>query len=196
MKPAVPRFPLWFLTTFGCGRDVDTLIGDLTEEYRAGRSTMWLWRQALSGVASTVRAEVRAQPLLMLQAAAVGPLVVLLVLRVGWNLYGTIEHFRLIRASYTFMAFALAGWGIAHFYRPNHKAAIIVSACPLLLRGIGRFVWQTSLRHSFPGQSLLFDALQTSISLLPFYAAAFVGLFTGVVLARVFRPSARDRVLA
>ena len=196
MKPDVPRFPLWFLTTFGCGRDVDTLVGDLTEEYRAGRSAMWLWGQALGGVASTVKAEVRAHPLLMLQAAAVGAFVYLLLLRVGWSLYGTIEHFRLIRAAYTFMAFALAAWGVAHFYRPCHKTAIIACTCPLLIRGSGLFVWQTAMRHSFPGQSLLVDALQAGIALLPFFGPALVGMFTGVLLARTFRQRSQDRALA
>jgi len=188
----VPRFPLWVLTTFGCGRDVDTLIGDLTEEYRAGRSAIWLWRQTLRGVASTVTAEVCAHPLLMLQAAAVGALVYVLLLRIGWSLYGTIEHFRLIRSAYTFTLFALVGWGVAHFCRPRHKAAIVVCACPLFVRGTGVFVWQTVCAIASLATACSSMHSRPAARCFHFTVPRWPVLFTGVLVARAFRQRARD----
>lgn len=40
-----PFFATWMLERFTSGADHDPVIGDLLEEYRAGRSAGWFWRQ-------------------------------------------------------------------------------------------------------------------------------------------------------
>jgi hypothetical protein len=42
-----PRLANWLLNHFGLTRQNPPLVGDLLEEFRAGRSTGWFWRQTL-----------------------------------------------------------------------------------------------------------------------------------------------------
>jgi hypothetical protein len=83
----VTRIAAWLLRTFGSGSKVDTLIGDLTEEYRAGKSALWFWGQAMLGIVATFVAEVRAHKLLTLRAV-VTALVLMFILT------NTIGYFR------------------------------------------------------------------------------------------------------
>jgi hypothetical protein len=48
-----PHVALWLLRQLAAD---EILVGDLLEEYRAGRSSLWLWRQVfLSMVITTMR---------------------------------------------------------------------------------------------------------------------------------------------
>src|SRR5687767_1056569 len=49
----------------GCG---PVLLGDLQEEYRAGRSRWWYWREALSVVAWSLVGAIRSHPVRFLRA--------------------------------------------------------------------------------------------------------------------------------
>lgn len=42
-----PRSATWLLERFGCGSRLEPLIGDLAEQFDAGRSRSWYWRQAM-----------------------------------------------------------------------------------------------------------------------------------------------------
>jgi hypothetical protein len=54
-----PRLATWLLHRLGLTRQNPPLIGDLLEEFRAGRSSAWFWRQTLivilTGFASNAR---------------------------------------------------------------------------------------------------------------------------------------------
>ena len=55
-----PRLAVWLLTRFDATGSNEPLAGDLLEEYRAGRSAGWYWRQVLAAIASgTARAYLR-----------------------------------------------------------------------------------------------------------------------------------------
>jgi uncharacterized protein involved in exopolysaccharide biosynthesis len=54
---AVPELAAWLLRTFGSGASIETLLGDLAEEYHAGRGRFWFWRQALVAIVVTFFAE-------------------------------------------------------------------------------------------------------------------------------------------
>ena len=41
-----PRMAIWLIETWGSKRYRSDLLGDLVEQYRAGRSRGWCWRQA------------------------------------------------------------------------------------------------------------------------------------------------------
>ena len=49
-----PRLATWLLRHFGCGRDNESVLGDLAEQYRERRSQVWYWRQVLSAIALSV----------------------------------------------------------------------------------------------------------------------------------------------
>ena len=51
----------------GCG---PILLGDLQEEYRAGRSRWWYWREALHVVAWSLVVGIRSHPIKFLRAIA------------------------------------------------------------------------------------------------------------------------------
>ncbi len=51
---AVPRAATWLLERLGRGPRFDPLIGDLVEQFEAGRSRLWYWRQATGALASLV----------------------------------------------------------------------------------------------------------------------------------------------
>jgi hypothetical protein len=41
-----PRMAIWLIESWGAPRYRSDLLGDLVEQYRAGRSRAWCWRQA------------------------------------------------------------------------------------------------------------------------------------------------------
>jgi hypothetical protein len=45
-----PALPTWLLARLLVGQHRDALVGDLVEEYRRGRSSLWYWRQSLIAI--------------------------------------------------------------------------------------------------------------------------------------------------
>jgi len=58
LKPA-PRTATWFLNRFGLNTEVESVTGDLFEQYQRGRGSIWYWRQVLSIVYMGVFREYR-----------------------------------------------------------------------------------------------------------------------------------------
>lgn len=50
MKRRTPKISLWILTRLSSGYRIESLAGDLAEEYAEGRSRLWLWRQVTCAV--------------------------------------------------------------------------------------------------------------------------------------------------
>jgi hypothetical protein len=73
MKP--PRIGTWLLQRFASN---DALVGDLTEEYRRGRSAPWYWRQVLTAMAMVSFKELGGHKLNAVRAIATGWAVLLL----------------------------------------------------------------------------------------------------------------------
>jgi len=54
---SAPRAATWLLERLGSGSRFEPLIGDLVEQFEAGRSRLWYWRQALGSLLGhTIRA--------------------------------------------------------------------------------------------------------------------------------------------
>jgi ferric-dicitrate binding protein FerR (iron transport regulator) len=58
-----PRLARWLLERFGTASRLNSLVGDLAEEYANGRSEAWYWEQALGTVAFDFLRSLRAHPL-------------------------------------------------------------------------------------------------------------------------------------
>jgi hypothetical protein len=65
-----PRLATWLLRRFVTGEQHEALIGDLVEEFRAGRSPLWYWRQVLVAIVENSWKEIRTHKVLALRALA------------------------------------------------------------------------------------------------------------------------------
>jgi hypothetical protein len=70
-----PRFATWLLNRLDCGNNVESLLGDIIESYRQGRSDAWYWRQVLRAVLMSAYHHIRSHKLLALRAIVVGYVV-------------------------------------------------------------------------------------------------------------------------
>ena len=51
-----PRVAAWLLERLASGPTRESLIGDLAEQYRRGRSSAWYWRQTLGSILARMTA--------------------------------------------------------------------------------------------------------------------------------------------
>lgn len=86
-----PVVAAWLLQTFGSGPTIDALLGDLSEEYLAGRSRAWFWWQVLLAIAVTFANDVRANGLLTARAVALGVLTLIVVDYVAFKTLRVVE---------------------------------------------------------------------------------------------------------
>jgi hypothetical protein len=132
MNRKVPVFATWLLHRFGVQRQNEALMGDLAEEYRAGKSHMWYWWQTLVAIWVTVVRDVREHKLLALRAVAMGWILAKAFI---WLKYYVIfpfapyyDHwgppFRLAVVQVLILAqWVLLGWLVARAHR-SHAAAL------------------------------------------------------------------------
>ena len=64
-----PRLAVWLLER--CGGS-ESLVGDLVERYRRGKSAAWLWRQVLAASMGGVARDIRACKLLAVRGVILG----------------------------------------------------------------------------------------------------------------------------
>jgi hypothetical protein len=75
---------LWLMDRFGVP---DPLIGDLVEQQHAGRSAVWLWRQAVVAVLKTTHRSVLNQKGVALVTALISAAALLFWVESSWALY-------------------------------------------------------------------------------------------------------------
>jgi len=88
-----PRIAAWLLRTLGSGNEIEVLLGDLIEEYLAGRSRTWFWWQVLVAVFVTFLDDVRAHPLQTARAAAVGMITLVALDYLAFKALNAVEFF-------------------------------------------------------------------------------------------------------
>ena len=66
-----PTVATWLLKHFGCGPNVDAVLGDLAEQY-AQKSRTWYWRQVLKGIPVSVAKEALGHKAIAARAIAAG----------------------------------------------------------------------------------------------------------------------------
>jgi hypothetical protein len=147
MKPTMPAAATWLLKVFEVPESNPALAGDLAEEYSAGRSAVWLWRQVLAAIAFTIAKEIDSQQLLAIRAVVAGEAAVLLcyfalirMLSSHWlgmlstsvlppgRLHFASESLVLYLSTsmiVVMIAFMLGGWMVGRLHR-YHRATFVV----------------------------------------------------------------------
>jgi hypothetical protein len=117
----------------------DALIGDLTEEFRRGRSGWWYWRQALGWILLGAYQDVCLHTMMTLRAIVVG----WGVLTVPWSIARTL-FFRLppglFEVSFVLFMSIVAftsGWVVRRWHRPS---MLLAYALFVLVFGLGWLV--------------------------------------------------------
>lgn len=160
MKKRVPSIAMWLLERFGVKRQNDALIGDLVEEYQAGRSAAWFWRQSAVAIARAVTRDVGDHKVLALRAVALGWIVQWTWLRL-FSRY--LFHGRpfapqpplvsLLIDMLIFSQFVLIGWLIARTHRAQAAGMVLAymaSQIPLYIWNMGQLYFYSRIYISAP----------------------------------------------
>jgi hypothetical protein len=136
-----PRTAGWLLRHFGSSPNNESVIGDLDERYRQGRSYLWYWRQALLAIVMSFFNEVGTHKLLTLRAIATGWVVAVVSRRafnLTWEILSALASWsRLWRHGWITIAVqipevvlsgVLAGWLVARLHRQSQKAMVLAYA--------------------------------------------------------------------
>src|SRR5215471_12778000 len=141
MNRKPPVLATWLLERFGVKRQNEALMGDLAEEYQAGKSWAWYWWQTLVAIWVTAVRDIHAHKLLALRAVAMTWIL--------WRLLIWLHRavfFALIAPSYNHSSLSvqmawrqaitverslewlLIGWLVARVHRAHVGAAVLVTA--------------------------------------------------------------------
>lgn len=151
-----PKLATWLLTRFCYGSRKDSLIGDLHEQFAAGKTEAWYWRQSLLGLATSAVSFARAEGPAFIAALVTAWLVMATyfavnllyvqsipvwgkVLRDHLDMRGFLLAIFVVDTSIRFAMFVFAGW-IAARLQPRHRYAAL--ALLIATAAIWRFVPQ------------------------------------------------------
>ena len=130
-----PRIAVWLLHHFGSSPNNESVIGDLTERYRQGRSRAWYWTQVLKAIVVSLAQEVSTHKLLTVGGVATGWSLVL----VGMFLFHALVA-SLNRAIHADSATASTLEKVvrnAAIFHPNISLLVLVAVSCLGWTGIG-----------------------------------------------------------
>lgn len=204
-----PRLATWMLHRFGLGRRMESLIGDLSEQYANGRSVGWYWRQTFTAIATGfINASRKHGPSLVLALAAAWSVILIwrelnaLLIGISGDIYWPLR--KLFRTS-EFLRDISDGWDertgplvsiwlvaasirVLSFAVSGWVAARVHSANPwtaLLILATTVFAWR------FPWLQL--RVIESEYALLIHYTTAVGGiLLGGAWVARSRRPECRE----
>jgi GAF domain-containing protein len=140
-----PRLATRLLGRLGAGSlDVESLQGDLVEQYRLGRSRGWYWRQVLAAIVVGAMQGIRAHRLIAVRGVVTGWVVLLLLFgalgdRVANGLAGAVWNwtraeaystgawwpFWLTAAFVSYGGFALSAWAVVRLHRANAAPVLV-----------------------------------------------------------------------
>jgi hypothetical protein len=151
----------WLLERFGIPQRNESLMGDLMEEYSAGRSGFWLLRQIVNAIATTMAHDITHHSLLTARAIAMG-----WALWFGWA--RTVSHLQRVNGFVAilsnlllpiqivpFLTFTLwpafIGWLVARTHRAQQPAMVLAYAASLAIYDIcsSAIQWPTVKRLYF-----------------------------------------------
>ena len=137
------------LKHFGSGPDIETLLGDLAEQYQQNGNVMWYWRQALKAIPVSLFKEIRAHKWMAgrVLMALMGWVVLMICELMLPHFLRGFYYFRV--AGYHVLYFwdivppllsgALSGWVIGRFHRSQRTGVILLFAVSFIFLGLWQF---------------------------------------------------------
>jgi hypothetical protein len=129
----VPRLAIWLLGCLGAGSATESLAGDLVEEHRYRRSTLWVWTQVFAAIAIGAWQEIRTHRLAAMSGVVTG-LASLWCLTAATTLLLTGVGFphavdwqwphRLVLLAIGFADTMASGWIVGRVHRSYRAAAV------------------------------------------------------------------------
>ena len=142
-----PGLGTWLALRLVSGPRRESLVGDLIEQYRQGRSVVWYWRQVLMAILASAASDVGAHKLLALRALTIGwALYVLFSGPVNWLL-------RIVRVSIDGWLASSGHYSSWNVFWAHHLSADVLISIACAVSG-----WMVARLH-------------------PMQAAAMVGLY-------------------
>jgi hypothetical protein len=154
-----PSLATWLLRQFVSGAKNEPLIGDMLEEYRAGRSSFWYWRQVLLAILQSCFKDTRTHKLITLRAVAttfivyhllwmflVNAAMMQIQSAVFWilagpnGLPGWPPYFDRLHLLLLTFAGVLTGWAVAKLHRPYEMTMALVGAIALPMLELPWFI--------------------------------------------------------
>jgi peptidoglycan/LPS O-acetylase OafA/YrhL len=142
-----PVIATWLLDRFGASPQIETIAGDLLEQYQQGRSRLWYWREVITAILMGAWSEFRQHSLLMLRAVAMGWLLIFLWGRAvaPIEISFLVQYFSdaplgplqlsLLTLLIEGPLAVAAGWIVARFSRPSRIPSVIAFWVSALLFG-------------------------------------------------------------
>ena len=175
MRPA-PPVAKWLLTRLAPSTP-ESVLGDLEEEYEAGRSTGWYWRQVCRAIVTSTARQMTAHPVLTVRAVFVGWVLLWIFFEYVFQLLISPEewlfvrgvadirswwpnitpHIHTLRGSTSATAISIvaplgcagAGWIVARFHKREMVLIFIITILAWNLMGITHAFWQSGLRQGW-----------------------------------------------
>jgi len=202
-----PRLAAWLLRQFGSSPKNESIIGDLSERFRQGRSRMWYWRQVTIAIIESAFTDLRTRKLVGLRAVVLGLIVIHIVGNTMFNLFGRVlaatQYFRLIGVMlvptgtpfpvwvYPFFAAVvcivgmISGWVVGRLHRRHRAAMVLLYALSMLLYLFG---------------FAIVEGLETSAlsggGSFAFYLVNCTVVLMGILFGGTFHMSRRDATCA
>src|SRR5262245_43468133 len=192
-----PALASWFLRHFGCSPNNQSVIGDLNEGYRHGRSRLWYWKQVAHAIPASFLYEISSHKLLSIRALLIGWIV-----KVIW-LSAYLYEFRKpgagIPATRLFsdgiepssfviligvFAIASSGWIITQTHRSQYRAMVLLYINVELVGSLLSFITRSAVfgffYWMFPLSQTIY-ALFAHFGVFDFIAALWASLGITVI---------------
>jgi hypothetical protein len=147
MASQPPTIAKWLLSHFGCSPNNQSVIGDLDERYRQGRSYLWYWKQALQAIVASFLNEVWEHKLLAIRALLIGWVIKVTWISIFARTYGRppqrLFFYEGIDTSLLLFVIGVltmmrSGWIIARTHRAHYRAMVLLFIAVEVIGGFSR----------------------------------------------------------
>ena len=195
-----PKLATWLLLTLGCGSDLESIAGDLGEQY-SSRSAAWYWRQVGYAIVIGATQHLRQHWVLALRAVWLGGVVMgiagFLFRTVAYWLLPSVLPAPISPSSLPVLLLVVggpalvAGWAIARLHRPHGAPFALAFAVVVVhVQLLPRLVFL--VRNSFQHERFL-PYLWTYVATMPL---VIIVLLLGVLIGTAIAQSRTEVVVS